>query len=134
MKDGLFHRSLANIVIKGRPRTMEKEGKFLPVILHVTNRFPKTGVGLHQVVIELLLHPGGKLFHEWAAMGLMKLQALLGGHFLLTTGGVMFVYRPDGFEDKPTLRRKILRYLDVFATRMSNTVCQEGLKIAGYIA
>ena len=78
MKDNLFQRSFANVVVQRGPGFVQEESQFLPVIEHVRDGLAETRIGFHSPLIELAMEPLVKLIHGRAAMGLVEEQSRLG--------------------------------------------------------
>jgi len=72
MQDGLLERPLADVVAQRGAGYAQKQGHFLPMILHVADRLTEPRVGLHGVRLQLRGHPVVERLHPRAAFLLVQ--------------------------------------------------------------
>ena len=121
VQDSLFQGLLAEIVVQGRAGHSEEKGQCRPVFEHVADGLSQTAVGLYQMLIQLFMEPGVELFHQRAAVVLMKTQPVFGGHLSFFGNLIIFVYPCQGFEDMAALLREALPYLNKLSAAMGQT-------------
>lgn len=104
------------------------------MVEHIVDRLAQTGIGFDLLLSKLLFQPLVQIFHQRAAVVLMKTQAMLRRHALRGGNRVKMVDLPQCFQDVLTFIGKVVGHLDKIPSAVRETICQQGLELLGGIA
>lgn len=104
------------------------------MVEHIVDRLSQTGIRFDLLLGKLPFQPLVQIFHQRAAVVLMKTQALLRRHALRGGNCVKMVDLPQCFDEVLTFIGKVVGHLDKIAAAVCETICQQDLELFGGIA
>ena len=120
VQDRLLQSAFADVVVQRRTGHAEEQRQLLPVLAEIVDRRPQPGVRLHQLLFAVTLEPLAEAIHRRAAVLLMELEPLLGGHLSFAGADGVVELTPFEFLNRladlvPPPRKHRHRYHGVFA-------------------
>jgi len=104
------------------------------MVEHIVDRLAQTGIRFDLLLGKLLFQPLVQIFHQRAAVVLMKMQALLRRHALPGGNRVKMVHLPQCFHDVLALIGKVVGYLDKIPSTVRKAISQQDLELFRAIA
>ena len=133
MQDDLFERSFANVVVQRSTGHLQKHREFAPVFFHIRDCLTEPRVRLYFTLLQLVLEPSFEVIHWRPTFRLVKAQALVGRHPLLTRKRVGSVNLGQSFKQVAAFLRKLPHHIDKLPATVGQAVSQHNLELAGEV-